>query len=65
MAVGSGGGRERGGQRVQREHIPLRGSHSSTNTAPPEGNTGASEPALLTADDSGGGGLERWGVVGG
>lgn len=23
------------GQRVQREHIPFRGSHSSTNTAPP------------------------------
>lgn len=51
VAVGGGGG---GGprQRVQREHIPLRGSRSSTNTAPPERNVSASEPALLKADDS-------------
>lgn len=52
-AVAGGGG-------VQRERVPFRGSHSSANTAPPERNPGASEPALLTADDSvGAGGRHR------
>lgn len=45
---------------VQRERVPFRGSHLSANTAPPERNPGASEPALLTADDSvGAGGRHR------
>lgn len=60
VAVGGGGGGRWAGQRVQRERVPLRGFHSSTNAAPPEGNIRASEPVLLRQVDSGGGGeLER------